>query len=85
MKRKSRFLFFAIITIVVLTFMTGCDTKGKSYFNKVSAYSFWDNDSSESIAQYKLYDIMNNYLSENIVDGKSVGNDGKTRKVLFLG
>lgn len=64
----------------------GCTGEDKEYFNKVSSYSFWDNEGEQAIAQYKVYDIVKDFMSEGeISEGNCVTAQGKTRKVLFIG
>lgn len=88
MKKKV----FAIIACVALVAAILCcaactETEGKAYFERVAAYSFWDNKAEESIAQYKLYEIMDAYLADGTIDesGSVIGKNGKVKKVLFLG
>lgn len=88
MRKKSKFvLITAIVLGVILSLLTACVNTDKKYFDRVSAYSFWDNKASESIAQYKFYNIMDKFLSEGctIENGQSISSEGKIRKVLFLG
>lgn len=84
MKKKSAAAFAAIL---ILCFsLAACVQEDKEYFGNVSSYSFWDNDATEAIAQYKLYELMDGYLSDGTVrDGDVVSADGKVKKVLFLG
>lgn len=47
----------------------GCGKK-PNYFEKVSAYSFWENTGDTSIPQYNVYNIVNDFLSDGeIRDG----------------
>lgn len=87
MKKFIKITVCALIITILVGALTACSSPNdKKYFEKVSAYSFWDNTAAQSIAQYKFYDIMNTFLEEGtITDGNSVDKDGKTRKVLFLG
>lgn len=90
MKKKITEIICILLVIVVLAVTaTACvKTEGKKYFDMVSEYSFWDNKASESIAQYKFFDIMDEHLSEGVTieNGKAIDNvTGKTRKVFFLG
>lgn len=88
MKKKSKFvLITAVVLGIILSLLTACVNTDKKYFDRVSAYSFWDNKASESIAQYKFYNIMDEFLSKGctIENGQSISADGKVRKVLFLG
>lgn len=82
----KKFCIVMIAAVLIITVMlAGCTGEDKEYFKRVSAYSFWDNEGSEAIAQYKFYNIMDNFFAEGeIVDGNCV-KDGKTRKILFLG
>lgn len=56
-----------------------------NYFSTVCGYSFWDNDGARSIAQYKLYDVMDGFLSGGEIQNGSCVKDGIVRKVLFVG
>lgn len=63
----------------------GCGKK-PNYFEKVSAYSFWENTGETSIPQYNVYNIVNDFLSDGeIRDGQVIGKDGKVKKVAFFG
>lgn len=63
----------------------GCGKK-PNYFEKVSAYSFWENTGDTSIPQYNVYNIVNDFLSDGeIRDGQVIGKDGKVKKVAFFG
>ena len=87
--KKKFFVISAVIAVIALiSCCAACtETEGKAYFDRMSAYSFWDNNAEESIAQYKLYDIMDAYLADGTIDesGNVIGRDGKVKKVLFLG
>lgn len=77
-----------LIAVVLSVFMAfaGCVPTDKKYFEKISSYSFWDNEGSQSIAQYKFYDIVDSYLSEGTIEnGQCIDKDGKIRKVLYVG
>lgn len=77
----------AVVAITTMS-LVGCVKTDKKYFDIISSYSFWDNKGIEAIAQYKYYDIMDKFLSENseIIDGKVVDKTtGKIKKVMFLG
>lgn len=82
------FLSVAILLVITVSCLSGCVKTDGKYFDIISKYSFWDNKGSEAIAQYKYYDIMDSFLSDNttIKDGKVVDNrSGKIKKVMFLG
>lgn len=88
MRIKKFFKTIALIMVVAVTAVaiTACTKTDREYFNKVAAYSFWNNKGENSLAQYKLFNHMDDFLtSGNIQDGKCIDEDGKTRKVLFLG
>lgn len=84
---KRGWIFSVIIVLVVLSLsFAGCTGEDKEYFNKVSKYSFWDNEGSEAIAQYKFYDIVKDFMNEGVIeDGDCVDKDGKKKKVLYIG
>lgn len=47
---------------------------------------FWDNEGSEAIAQYKFYDIVKDFMDEGTIqNGDCVDQDGKKKKVLYIG
>ena len=49
-------------------------------------YSFWDNEGSQAIPQYQVYNIVKDYLNGGeIKDGACITEEGKKRKVLFIG
>ena len=87
--KKKVFVFIAGVALVaaILCCAACTETEGKAYFERVAAYSFWDNKAEESIAQYKLYEIMDAYLADGTIDesGSVIGKNGKVKKVLFLG
>lgn len=76
---------------VLTTLFYGCSkskslSEGGDYLKRVSAYSFWENDLDTSVAQYNVYNHVTSFLEDgNIVDGNVVSDNGKTKKVLFLG
>lgn len=83
--KKTTAAALIITLIVTASIACACTGEDKDYFENVSSYSFWDNAGSEAIAQYKFYNIMDEFFSEGeIVDGRCV-KDGKTRKILFVG
>ncbi len=83
--KKIIIAVIALIMSVTAVFFVGCDGEDKKYFEKVSSYSFWDNNGEEAVAQYKFYEVMDSFFSEGeIVDGSCI-KDGKTRKILFVG
>ncbi len=84
--KKSFIISLIIIAITVCLAFSGCSGEDKAYFDKVSSYSFWDNEGSQAIAQYKFYNVVKDFLSGGeIKDGSCVTEQGKTRKVLFIG
>lgn len=84
MKKRVAALFCVIVFALCAVLLFGCG-RDRKYFDKVSAYSFWDNEGNQSIAQYKFYDIMDSFFAEGeIADGSCV-KDGKVRKILFVG
>lgn len=87
MKKLLKITALIILVGAIALMFTACSPNDKEYFKRVGNYSFWDNKASQSIAQYKFYDIMDKHLSTDtaIKDGKAIGADGKTKKVLFLG
>lgn len=87
MKKVSIFVITALLIVFTAFTLVGCGAQtDKEYFKNVSEYSFWDNQGNQSIAQYKLYSVMDEFLFEGeIKNGESVSADGKTRKVLFVG
>lgn len=90
MKRAFRFCLFIAAACAFFVPLVGCDDGAKAdgdpqYFSYVCDYSFWDNDGAQSIAQYKLYDVMDEFLSGGEIADGSVVVDGVTRKVLFVG
>ena len=85
MKKFRQAVVIVLIICLAVCMLVGCSGEDKKYFEAVSSYSFWDNEGSQAIAQYKFYDIMDNFLLQGeIVDGSCV-KDGKIRKVLFIG
>lgn len=88
MKKKVFVIIACIALVAAISCCAACtETEGKEYFERVAAYSFWDNKAEESIAQYKFYDIMDAYLADGTIDesGSVIGKNGKVKKVLFLG
>lgn len=58
----------------------------KDYLKNISAQSFWENTPETSVAEYHIYDLVNDFLADTeIKDGNAVAKDGKVKKVLFLG
>lgn len=79
--------------LLVSVLLAGCSSSkdnevvgDKEYLKKVGNYSFWENKSENSVAQYNIYNHVNDFLSDGtIVNGDVLSADGKTKKVLFLG
>lgn len=85
MKKITALLLFFVVAVTAAVACGGCTGEDKDYFKNVSGYSFWDNEGSEAIAQYKFYNIMDAFFSEGEINNGSCVKDGKTRKILFLG
>ena len=86
MRKKAVIICVAVLLTVTCIAAACTETEGREYFDSVSAYSFWDNKAEESIAQYKLYEFMDEFLSDGTIqNGDAVSSDGKVKKVLFLG
>lgn len=87
MKKLCKAISFVLLFVLGICIFSACNSNDPHYFDRVCAYSFWDNKGDESIAQYKIYEIMDSFFSKDssIENGKAVGADGKTKKVLFLG
>ena len=86
MRKKAVIICVAVLLTVACLAAACTETEGREYFDRVSAYSFWDNKAEESIAQYKLYEFMDGFLSDGTIqNGDVVSGDGKVKKVLFLG
>lgn len=83
--RKFLIAFVAAITLFAAVFFAACDGEDKEYFGTVSAYSFWDNEGDEAIAQYKFYYIMDDFFAQGEIEDGDCVKDGKVRKILFLG
>lgn len=58
MKKITALLLFFVVAVTAAVACGGCTGEDKDYFKNVSGYSFWDNEGSEAIAQYKFYNIM---------------------------
>lgn len=76
-----------MVGIIGCATLTACSVNSNSaYLEEVDAYSFWSNDSKNAVPQYRVFDHMNDYLSDgNIENGDVVAKDGRIKKVLFLG
>lgn len=87
MKKLKKVVCSVVVATLVVGSLSACAAKiDKDYFDTVTAYSFWDNKGEQSIAQYKFYNIMNDFLFDGtIVDGNVIGANGKVKKVAFLG
>ncbi len=86
MKKRISALFFTMLLIVSTFSLSACTKGDKNYFNTISSYSFWENSGAKAVAQYHVYDHVNNFLSDTkIVDGNAVAENGKIKKVLFIG
>lgn len=86
MRKKIFCTVVSVISLVMILCLVGCTPTDKKYLKKVAAYGIWDNTAEQSIAQYKYYQIMDEYLSDGtIVDGEVIGKDGKKKKVAFIG
>lgn len=84
----KKILIIAAVTVALIctAALGACVETDKEYYNNISAYSFWDNEGGQAIAQYKFYDVVDSYMSEGTIrDGVCYGPDGKVRKVLFIG
>lgn len=87
MKKRITFIIAAIAAVCASTVMlTGC-IGNRNYFKNVAKYSFWDNKSEQAVAQYNIYNIMNDHLTNGVTyrDGKAYGVDGKVKKVALIG
>lgn len=84
---KRGFLISVLLIVIIVCFsFCGCSGEDKEYFEKVSEYSFWDNEGSQAIPQYQVYNIVKDYLNGGeIKDGACITEEGKKRKVLFIG
>lgn len=50
----------------------------------MSEYSFWDNEGSQAIPQYQVYNIVKDYLNGGeIKDGACISEEGKKKKSAF--
>lgn len=86
MKLEIKIIISVLLMICIALCFVSCNPSDKKYFEKVSAYSFWDNKGSETIPQSQFYNIMNDFLSDGkIVDGSVIGSNGKIKKIAFLG
>lgn len=80
MTKKSRWaLVVAVVALAVVSAvaLVGCGRGDPDYFKEVSAYTFWDNEASESIPQYQAYHMVKAHLEDH--------SDGKIKKVAVLG
>ena len=84
MRKKVIAIIASVMLLTALCFVA-CDGEDKKYFETVSAYSFWDNEGEEAVAQYKFYNIMDEFFSEGEISDGDCVKDGKVRKILFLG
>lgn len=81
--KKMSILIICLLTVILLASCSGADS---NYFNDISAYTFWDNDGEQAIAQKNFYKVMDDFLSEGTIEnGKIIGANGKTKKVAFFG
>lgn len=87
MKKKIFYAIVSVLTLIMIVGLIGCTATDKKYLKKVSAYGFWDNTAEQSIAIYKYYQIMDEFLSGSEItrDGEIIGSDGKTKKIAFIG
>lgn len=61
-------------------------TPDENYLKNISVQEFWENTAETSVAEYHVYDLVNDFLADTeIRDGNAVAKDGKFKKVLFLG
>lgn len=71
--------------------LSACGKKDKTesnpqYLNNVSKYTFWSNNAETSIPEYQTYRHVHNFLDGcTVKDGNAVTENGKIRKVLFIG
>lgn len=81
-----------IMSVIILALsLTACKKdegpqSDSTYLEKVNNYSFWSNTADTAIAQYNTYNHVHSFLDEcEIKDGTAYAQNGKIRKVLFLG
>lgn len=89
MKFKAKAIAAVLTAAALCAAFTSCSQDprpDKKYLTNVEQMSFWSNSAKNSVAQYNVYNHVNDFLSDGkIVDGNVVSNDGKVKKVLFLG
>lgn len=87
MKKTAKLSICTVVVALLACLLCACSPLDKKYFEKVSAFSFWDNKASESLPQYQLFNYMSDFLSSGTIEnGNSVDEaTGKTKKVLYVG
>ena len=82
--KKKLYSLLLILLVVVLTFsLVACQqfSPDKDYLSKVSKWSFWENEVTQSIKQKSIYDIANEHMKAGEVEGYQ----GQDKKVLIIG
>lgn len=83
MKQTRAFRLCAIgcVAVLMAASLTACGASTKEdeeYFNKINAYTFWENEGSEPIPQPNIGQMVWDFLTEP-------GEQGKAKKVAFIG
>lgn len=81
MKKKFKLIVFAVLTVVLIMSLVACNGSNKAYLEEINEWSFWDNDSTESLEQTAIYDIAKAHM----LAGEVEGYEGKDKKVLIMG
>lgn len=91
MKSFIKKLLVGILSIASIISFGACGKQDapvadKDYLKNISPQGFWENTPEASVAEYHIYDLVNDFLADTeIKDGNAVAKDGKVKKVLFLG
>ena len=82
----KKYFCTAMCAVLLCLMLFGCGKAEKTYLQEINGYSFWENDLSTAVPEYRTYDHVHAFLDEGTLqNGDMVSKDGKVRKVLFLG
>ena len=85
MRKRIFVIIVAIISLLTILSLVGCTPTDKKYLEKMGSYGFWSNTPAQSIAQYKYFQIMDEFLKDGKIENGSVVKDGKIKKIAFIG
>lgn len=82
----KKYFCTAMCAVLLCLMLFGCGKAEKTYLQEINGYSFWENDLSTAVPEYRTYDHVHAFLDEGTLqNGDMVSKEGKVRKVLFLG